>query len=207
MDSIFFWLGALVVVTLLSPLLKFVIAAVGGKWIGAEVLAAQPDAIRLVEPQGESRSDAAAMRRPIDELARLGFRDAGLHAIAEMPGVLVHLLAHPDEGFYGAVYHHPQAGVWFDVCLRCQDGSSITWTTSKPTGLDPRPGHPMVNLPGQSPAAVFEKARTTRPRRPLTPASTNQAVTIFEQAYAESTAWRKGKGIGTAEVIKVAKAA
>jgi len=207
MDSIFFWLGALVVLTLVSPLIKYVVAFVAGRAIGAEALAAQPDTIRLIEPRGDARSDGAAMRRPSDELARLGFRDAGLHAVAEMPGVLVHLMAHPDEGFYAAVYHHPQAGVWFDIVSRFQDATSITWSTSKPTGLDPRPGHPMVHLHGQSPSAVFEKARSTRPRRPVVPAGSTQAVTIFEQAYAESMAYRKGKGITTAEVVKMAKAA
>ena len=207
MDSIFFWLGALVVVTLLSPVLKRIIPLVAGRAIGADALASQPDTIRLVEPRGEGRSDAAGMRPTVDDLGRLGFRDAGLHAIAEMPGVLVHMVAHPDEGFYGAVYYHPQAGVWFDVVSRFQDGTSITWTTSRPTGLDPRPGHPMVHLTGQNAATVFEKARTSRPRRPVTPASSSQAVTIFEQAYAESMAWRKNKGISTAEVVRVSKAA
>ena len=207
MDSIYFWLGALVVVTLLSPAIKYVVALVAGRQIGAEALAAQPDTIRLVEPRSDARSDAARIRRTVDDLGRLGFRDAGLHAIDEMPGILVHLMAHPDEGFYAAVYHHPQAGGWFDVVSRFQDGTSITWTTSKPTGLVPRPGHPMMNLQGQNAAAVMEKARATRPRRPVTPANAAQAVTVFEQAYAESMAWRKNKGISTAEVVKMAKAA
>ena len=148
MNSILFWVGVLVVVTLLSPLLKYVIAVVAGRAIGAEALAAQPDTIRLVEPLGDSRSDAAGMRRTVDDLSRLGFRDAGLHAIPEMPGILVHLMAQPDEGFYGVVYHHPQAGVWFDVVSRFQDGTSITWTTCKPTGLVARPATRWSTSPG-----------------------------------------------------------
>ena len=47
MDSILFWIGALIVFSVLSPLIKYVIAVVAGKQIGARALAQQPDRIGL----------------------------------------------------------------------------------------------------------------------------------------------------------------
>ena len=206
MDSILFWGGALVVVSILSPLLKYVIAMTAGRKVGEMALAGQPDTIHLVAAGPGAWKNANPPRRLVDSLAGVGFVDAGVHSVPEMPGVIVQVLAHPGEGFYAAVYEHPAVGHWIDLVCKFQDGTSITWTTSKPTGLDPRPGHPMVNLPGMDPTLVYEKARATRPRRPVEPASIAYAVNAFETGYAESIAYRKGVGVSNREATKVAGA-
>src|SRR4030095_5545962 len=133
MDSILFWLGALVVFAILSPVLKYLIAAVAGKQIGAHALAQQPDTIHLVVTGPEAGRDPKAAKRVVDSLAGLGFQDAHVHLIQEMPGVVVQMMAQVPEGFYGCVYQHPQAGTWFDIACRFQDGNSITWDSSKAT--------------------------------------------------------------------------
>ena len=204
MSSIMFWVGALIVFSLLSPLLKYVIAAVAGKQIGAKALAQQPDRIHLQRGGPSTWKNAAAPRKTVGAFASRGFADAGVYTIAEMPGVVVQLLAHPGDGFFAAVYEHPQAGTWFDLVSRFQDGTSVTYSTSRPTALKPRPGHPSVNLPGGEPLAVLDKALAQRPRRPLTVASPDEAVSVFEQAYAESMAYRKQEGISTKEVLGTA---
>jgi hypothetical protein len=204
MDSILFWVGALVVVSVLSPLLKFLIAAVAGKQIGAQALAQQPDRIRLVRalPSVWRKGDGA--RHVVEKLMSQGFADAGVHTIVEMPGVVVQLLAHSRDGWYAAIYEHPQAGIWFDLVARFTDGTSVTFSTSHPTALRPRPGHLSVNLPGLEPEAVFERATAQRPRRPCQPVSVADAVGVFEQGYADSMAYRKQVGISTSEVIGTA---
>jgi len=204
MSDILFWVGALVVFSLLSPLLKYVIAAVAGKQIGAKALAQQPDRIHLQRGGPSAWKNAAAPRKTVDAFASRGFADAGVHTIAEMPGVVVQLLAHPGDGFLAAVYEHPQAGTWFDLVSRFQDGTSVTYSTSRSTALKPRPGHPTVNLPGGEPLAVLDKALAQRPRRPLTAAIPDEAVRVFEQSYADSTAYRKQEGISTKEVLGTA---
>jgi len=204
MNSIVFWLGALVVVSLLSPVLKMVIAAIGGKQIGASALAAQPDQIHLQNAGPLAWKNAGAANRLSDAFATRGFQDAGVHTIHEMAGVVVQLLAHSGDSFYAAVYQHPQAGTWFDLVTLFQDGTSVTYSTSRPTGLKPRPGHHTVNLPGADPAQVLDKALAQRPRRPLQPASVGQAVATFERSYAEGMAYRKQIGISTSEVVETA---
>lgn len=204
MGSILFWVGALVALSLLSPLLKFLIAAVAGKQIAANALAKQPDQIHLWGTNSNAWKHAAAARNVVDALTSRGFVDAGVYTITEMPGFVVQLLAHSGDGFYAAVYEHPKTGSWFDLVSRFQDGTSVTYSTSPPTALNPRPGHPSVNLRGTEPLAALDKALAHRPSRPLKPVSTNAAVTVFEHAYAESIAYRKQVGISTEEVVGTA---
>lgn len=204
MGSILFWLGALVVVSLLSPVLRLVIAAVAGKQIGAKALAEQPDHIRLRRGSVGAWKSAEAPHRIVAALTSRGFEDAGVHTIPEMPGIVVQLLAHARDGLYAAVYEHPRAGTWFDLVARFQDGTSLTYSTSPATALKPRPGHPSVNMRGAEPLAVLDKALAMRPRRPLAAVSADQAVQVFEHSYAEAIAYRKQVGISTSEVVRTA---
>ena len=204
MDSILFWIGALIVFSVLSPLIKYAIAAVAGKQIGAKALAQQPDRIHL-QPCGTDKwKNAAAARRIGEALASRGFTDAGVNTIPELPGVVVQLLASEKDGLYAAVYEHPKAGTWFDLVSRYQDGSSVTYSTALPTALKPRPGHPTVNLPGIEPLTVLDRILAQRPRRPLKPVTTDQATSVFEQGYADSIDYRKQVGISTGEVMGTA---
>lgn len=203
MDSILFWVGTLIVFSVLSPLIKYVIAAFAGKKVGASALAQQPDRIHL-QPGGPGSWKNAAGRKPAEAFTTRGFADAGVHTIPEMPGVVVQLLAHVRDGLYAAVYEHPQAGIWFDLVSRYQDGTSVTYSTSLPTALKPRPGHPTVNLPGLEPLAVLDRILAQRPRRTFKPASPDQAVSVFEQGYADSIDYRKQVGISTGEVLATA---
>lgn len=204
MGSILFWVIALVAVTVLSPLFRVLIALVAGKKIGAAALARQPDRIDLTRTAPTAWKNNAATGAIAAVLTSRGFEDAGVYTIPEMPGILVQLLAHSGEGVYAAIYEHAQAGVWFDLVSRFQDGTSVTYTTSPATGLKPRPGHPSVNMRGSETGAVLNKLLAMRPKRPNAGASVGMAVSFFEQAYAETIAYRKRVGISTSEVVKTA---
>jgi hypothetical protein len=204
MDSILFWIGALIVFSVLSPLIKYAIAAFAGKQIGAKALAQQPDRIHLQPGSGDSWRNATAAVKISHPLTSRGFTDAGVYTVPELPGVVVQLLAHVKDSLYAAVYEHPKAGTWFDLVARYQDGSSVTYSTSLPTALKPRPGHPTVNLPGIEPLAVLDRVLAQRPRRPLKPVSPDQAASVFEQGYADSIDYRKQVGISTGEVVGTA---
>jgi hypothetical protein len=202
---ILFWVGALVVVTLLSPvLLRALVVLVAGRRIGAAVLARQPDDIRLERAAATAWKNGAAPGAIAAVLTSRGFEDAGVYTVPEMPGILVQLLAHPGEGVYAAIYEHAQVGIWFDLVARFQDGTSLTYTTSPATALKPRHGHPIVNLRGSETVAVLDKLLAMRPKRPHSGASVGMAVSFFEQAYAETIAYRKKVGISTREVIQTA---
>jgi len=204
MNSILFWLGALVVVSLLSPLLKIVIAAIGGKQIGAAALAKQPDRIHLQRTGPQAWRGGSTAAKLSDAFLSRGFEDAGIHTVAELPGLVIQLLAHYGDSFYAALYEHPKGGTWYDLTSLYEDGTSVTYTTARPTALKQRPGHPTVNLPGAQPARVLDKALGQRPRRPLKQATAALAVNVFENAYADSIAYRKQAGISTGEVVGTA---
>ncbi|MGH7727116.1 MAG: hypothetical protein ACREOU_16980 [Candidatus Eiseniibacteriota bacterium] len=204
MDKILWLAGALAVLCLLGPVIYFLIAVVFGKTIGAIALAQQPDRIHLMPAGPDDWKNRAKVEETTHAIAALGFADAGTWHISEMPGVIVRLMHNPSERALAALYEHPMAGVWFDFCWRFEDRTSATWTTARSTGLSERPGHPMVHAPGQTPSVLFERARRERPDRRIEPVSNQESKHVFEEAYAESTAWRKAQGISRAEVVKVA---
>jgi len=205
MNPILYLVVAVAVISLLSPVMRMLIAAVGGKQIGAAALAKQPDTIHLELRDPSIWKNSSAAGRLSQPLLARGFEDAGVYSVKELPGLTVHLLAHPGDNFYAAVYEHPVAGQWLDVFSRFPDDSSFTVTTAKPTGLTPRPGHVSLNVPGLAPGQVLDKAIAERPRNqwPNT-VSTEKAVAVFEKAYASSMTYRKQAGISRGEVVKVA---
>src|SRR5262245_1663878 len=186
MLKILLLLGALVALRLLSPVLRLLVAGIFGKSIGSHALAQQPDTIHLTKTDSSAWKNRAAAGSIGGGLRPCGFQDSGTYAISEMPGVIVRLLANPQDSFYAAIYEHPKVGVWFEVVSRYQDGTSATFTTSKPTGLEPRPGHLMVNITRATPMELYTRACADRPKGALLPASVENAVRDFESGYAES---------------------
>lgn len=194
-------LGALAVWSLFGRVL---IALLFGKSIGAQALANQPDRIRLDRGGDDTWKNPSRAATVVQPLLARGFEDAGVYTVAEMPGLVVQLLVHSADRLLGCVYEHPRAGTWFEFACRYADGTSATFTTSRPTGLDPRPGHFVVHAPNASPLALWNRARAERPSGMPNDVSTGTVVRLFEDAYAEAIAWRKANGISTGEVTKVA---
>jgi hypothetical protein len=207
MNAILIALAALVALSLVRPLLVMVLGRIFAGAIGSHALSKQPDAIHL------DRADARAWARPDKSeasaraLRAAGFEDAGTWTVRELPGVVLQLLAHAGEGFYAMIYQHPKAGDWTDMVTRFSDGTSITYSSHTPSGLQPRPGHPVENLPGVSAVQLLDHARSTRPRRATAPHSAARASTDFTRAYAESMAWRKQHGVSAREVAQVIRKA
>jgi len=203
--STWWWVvGAVALWILARPLSRLVIASALGKQVGATALAQQPDTIHLEPAPAAAWRDAENARRVTTALQTLGFETAGTFRVPELPGITLELLAHPGESMYAAVYEHPQAGAWFEYFVRCQDGTSVTFTTLAPNGLDDRPDHPLVRAVGADPRSLFEKAQERKPRKPLEPARPANVVSVFETGYADAIAWRKEQGISRTEVVRVA---
>jgi hypothetical protein len=201
-------LALVVGLALLRRMSAFFLVPLVGSWMGRAIgqaaLGQQPDTIHLEAVDPDAWLDRDAAHELAWEFAEQGFAGAGTNRIVEMQAFRVHLLVHEADRLVAAIYEHPQAGQWFDVVAGYADGTSITFTTARETGLDPRPGHPVVHAPPTSPRALIERLRWERPAGTLRPATIDSVVRDFETAYADSTAWRKGRGISAAEVARVA---
>jgi len=102
------------------------------------------------------------------------------------------------------LYAHPVAGRWFDLVCKYADGRSATFTTARTTGLNQRPRHAIIHVPGASPEALYRQGQSERPVGELKSISASTVAAEFENAYAEATTWRKQHGISADEVAKVA---
>jgi hypothetical protein len=185
----------------------FVRAAVvaSAKDIGQRALEKQSDRIHLVTagPQVWAQPDAAgALATPLLEN---GFEDAGTFAIPEMPGVHVRLLVDARNCMLGIVYEHPRAPHWLEILTRYTNGGSCSFTTLRPTGLSPRPGHPSVHAPGIDAGALLHRTLQERPSRQTVTVTVDSAAAMFESGYAEYMAWRKRQGVSAKEVLEIAE--
>lgn len=179
-------------------LVMFVLGKAGLEAVGRHALASQPDALTL-EP-ALSAPDPAA-----DEvgqaLERRGFIDGGRFAIREMQGVHVRFLTKPDDAIVAVVYEHARAGHWCDLNTAYADDTSFTLSNTHLGGsLDDRPGHPVVRAPRVHPVALLARFMSERPRGTPRRIEAAEAAQYFADAYAESMAWRKNRGVTATEV-------
>jgi hypothetical protein len=166
--------------------------------VGRKALAEQPDRITLKAAPGPVKPEALTA---VSSLERRGFERAGSFDVLEMKGVKLHLLVKPPESVVGVVYEHPKAGVWADVSSRYADGTSFTITSARAGhGLEKQPGHVSVAAPGQPTAMLALRLVRERPAGALRQITAAEFPGVFQQAYADSMAWRKGKGLSAEEV-------
>lgn len=173
--------------------------------VGRQALDGMPDGIRLQAVGGHAWRDAAAAESATEALAESGFQEAGTYRIPELPGMTVRLLANPEESLYAAVCEHLEGGFWIDIFARYQDHTSVTFTTSRPSGLAARRGHPVVHATGADAFRLCERALAEMPEGALRPVAVDRAVHDFEADYAESIAWRKAHGLSPKEIADIAR--
>ena len=166
--------------------------------VGRQALNQQPDRITLQRVAGPVKPEASSS---VSLLERRGFERAGSFDVNEMKGVKLHLLVKPAESTVAVVYEHVKAGVWADVSTRYEDGTSFT-VTSAPAGhgLDKQPGHVSVAAPRQPAPMLAVRLLRERPAGAMRQISALEFPGVFCQAYADSMAWRKNKGLSAEEV-------
>lgn len=206
LSPLFWLLAGLVALVAVGPLARRALAVVLGPAIGRAALEQQPDAITLEPARPDEWHDLETIERTTGPLELAGFAAAGDYSIAEMPGARVRLLAHEGRGWFAAIHEHAQAGTWFDLVRVHDEGTSVTWTTSPPTGLEDRPGHPIHRVIGAHPGELFLRAcrEATAAGTAGEPTWRAEAPEVFRRAYAESVAWRKQRGVSRREVLRVA---
>ena len=169
------------------------------------IMEQQPDRVRLVHQDLHSWRGNAAISRNADALFSKGFSEAGLYTVREIPGVMVRFLVKQMESMYAAIYMHPGMGVWVSLVTIYGDGRSATYTNAPETGLDQRPGHPIVHLGPLGGQELYARALAERPKGVFKPIMAEDVVAAYERAHADHMTWRKSRG-GGSSAGEVAKA-
>jgi hypothetical protein len=205
MSEILWLAGALVVLAVLRPFLRVIIATLFGKAVGEAALARTPDRLQMRRTDARAWKDTAAATAPARPLLARGFEDAGVYASDSTPGLVLRLFAREEDSLRAAIYEHPKVGIWTETFVRFADGGSATFTTMPDPGLAPRPGHTVIRMPGASVESLVERAAADKRATPKRPARVESIAREFEADYADGMAWRKARGVTTREVVAVAK--
>ncbi len=154
-----------------------------------------PDRIQLVSEPRLRWQDRPALFRLERELRDAGFRLIGLYRIAEIEGVQLAALAHPEDGTCAVVYESAAEGVWLDLYARFPDGTSVTASNKPVPGrLASRPGAKKLHRKGASVARLLARLRSEIGKRELERIDAARFGAVFEEDYASEAAWQKGEG-------------
>ena len=192
---------------LLAIVIAFqIVARLFLRGVGKAALAKQADHITMTPAPEMDWANRPAVAGLLTPLLGCGFSKAGSFTIPEMKNMPVHFLANEREGVSTAVYEYPGIGDKLDLFTRFTDGGSFTAThTTQGAGLNPRPGHDTLRLPGADALMLLDRLLRERPQKDFERISPAALPARFAEAYADSLAWRKAQGISAMEVARTAK--
>src|SRR5581483_5991777 len=93
--------------------------------VGQRAVAKQPEQIHLAAAPDHAWADSATMAGFVTPLRDLSFSDAGTYTVDPLP-VALRFLLHSSGTIYAIVYEHAKAGVWLDLVVLYEDGTSLT---------------------------------------------------------------------------------
>jgi hypothetical protein len=137
----------------------------------------------------------------IEGLKGAEFEEIGDFELEPSP-VTMRALYHPAEAIHAAVYQHPQAGVWFDLVARYEDGEKLTYTNTPDTRFERAKNNILRFHPGASTQELLSRFRAERPPKPVVRVAPAEFPGYFERAYAESMDWMIARGGPTEEEIR-----
>lgn len=150
-----------------------------------------PSTIRLVQAPA---ADPAA-HEYLSALVANGFVAAGDWNIPEIPQIKVSLVVHPQASLLGVVESASAIGAQVNLHTLYTDGRCASVTNSKlPSAKFQRPHTFRKRLPGASPKQLLEQTLAQRPSGIYRTITVEEAPRIYEQLYAEETAFRKQMG-------------
>lgn len=183
--------------------LKKLADALGG--IGGGV---PPFRIELEPVSEPSWADAKLIEKLTAALEANGFQQAGDYTLEPDPGIEARTFASPSESLYGIIYDWPkeQMGVLLDIVateFRSEDeseGAHFMVSTAPVTGLDEAPwvvSEKMevdLNESDQTIEAMLARLRDMVAGTTLMPASPDNFVRLFQNAYARKMDWMVDRG-------------
>ncbi len=160
-----------------------------------------PAEVSLI-PSAMPTGDKELMQR-VEALDERGFTRAGCFDIEPMDGVRVVAMLHADDRLSGAVYRHPQAGVWTDLVVFYETAGSLT-VSNAPHGaeLDHRPAHHKIYEPSLDESDLLDLLRRKMGTRKRATVSPGEFRAQFEADYAADMAWRSERGGASLEEIE-----
>jgi hypothetical protein len=163
----------------------------------------QPDEIHLIAAPDHDWSDPMTIDRYAGHLQDLGFEEAGTYTVDALP-VCLQFLLKTSEQMYAVIYEHPKAGIWINLIVLFQDGTSITFTNTQDRGMERRPGHAIIHTQGATADQLYKVASAQCPGQPRKALTQESLVPEFEKAWADGIQWRKSRGgISVTEVASV----
>ena len=163
----------------------------------------QSTEIHLTPLESGTWEKPSGVRRAEDQLASLGFADAGEFSVAEMKGLKLHAMMKASERVWAVVYDFPNVGAWVDLVIKYEDGTSLT-VSNAPTGgtMDPQPGHAKVYDKEADAVGLYEKFKESRSTKPAFETRPELFAAMFEKSYRDEMAWRAGRGGPTREEVR-----
>jgi hypothetical protein len=166
-----------------------------------------PPRIHLRRAIAVAWTDAARVTELARAMTDLGFEDAGIYTIQELPVARLQGFARRRDDLLGQITDHDRAGIWIEITTSYLDGRAVHASNqSNPRPIDSRPAITKLSMPDASPQAMCERVLAERPEGQIRPATPQGFVERFEQGWAEAMDWRNARGGMTEQEIRATAA-
>lgn len=173
--------------------------------VGRRALTRLPEYVSLLPVEHAEFTNPDAMRQQSEPLAACGFQDAGVYSVAQMPGVLIRMMAQPETGVAAHIHDHPRQGSWLEMVSRYDDGSTQAVLTMTPTGLKAPSWFHRIYADKSIPTdQIYKRFVAQRPQKGIRQVPVSRIVREFEEVYHRLAQWRQEAGITPQEVAHVA---
>jgi hypothetical protein len=161
-----------------------------------------PMRIQLEPVSGLDWGDPDAVGDLEGPLVAVGFSRVGDFEVEMNAPVKMRALAHTGHSVFAVIYEVDPLGVWLDLHTKYADGSSCTYATSKPSGMDYPANKRIVNCPGLGSRELLDRCLSERPPGDKLPCRPEDFKERFERAHAEEMDWRAARGGPSEEEIR-----
>jgi hypothetical protein len=153
-----------------------------------------PDTTWTTEPAAVALSD---------QLRQLGFVEAGVFEIPEMPQAKIHGFVHEPTNVIARIYN-VKGKFWVDLSSYYEDESSITYSTTDVGEKLPRPStQTVIRFPEFSLAQLHHRLVQDRPRGSLRSAGIENFVETIIDAHAAYQNWLAERGGYNIEELRI----
>lgn len=174
------------------------------KLFGKDASGAMAGEIHLVRTDDADWKDVNKINSIADSLQGVGFRDAGVYRIEEMPSVLFRVLVN-EATYTGGIVVQMGDSIHCDVYCKYEDGGSLTFSNAAMGGyLDQMPENVNIYDKQADGPKLFERLLNERKPGPYVLITENNFASLYEEAYAMEMAWRRNKGVSRDEVKRLA---
>lgn len=150
--------------------------------------------MKLTDAPGKPLYHPEPMAELTNELAALGFQEAGTYSAGEDSPILIRGMVHEADRILAAIYDLPDQGPMMDLVRDTESGTHLMATSTTTQNLDRARWCRAEIYPGGGVEVLLSVLKQMDTQGPFQKVAVSAFKDVFEQAYAREMDWRVDRG-------------